>query len=90
MNTINIPSVEEQIANLRQKSDEEIDFSDIPEITDWSNAVRGKFYQPGMEAVTLRLDKDVLEWFKNNYSSYQTAINHALRNFVTAKQEYKE
>lgn len=69
MNTINIPSVEEQLASLDELKDEDIDFSDIPEITDWSNSVRGKFYQPGMEAVTLRLDKDILEWFKANYAS---------------------
>jgi hypothetical protein len=31
---------------LSDLSDKDIDLSDIPEITDWSGAVRGKFYRP--------------------------------------------
>jgi hypothetical protein len=34
------------IANLRMMKDEDIDLSDIPEVTEWSYAVRGKFYRP--------------------------------------------
>lgn len=41
-----VPSIEDQLATMRQKSDDEIDFSDIPEILDWSNAVRGKSFRP--------------------------------------------
>ena len=33
-----------ELESLRRMKDEEIDFSDIPEVTDWSKAVRGKFY----------------------------------------------
>ena len=35
-----------QIERLRRMKDEDIDLSDIPEITDWSTAVVGKFYRP--------------------------------------------
>ncbi len=35
-----------EVENLALMTDEEIDTSDIPEITDWSNAVVGKYYRP--------------------------------------------
>ena len=46
--------------NLRKMKDEDIDLSDIPEITDWSGAVVGKFYRPVKQSLTIRLDADVL------------------------------
>ena len=85
MNLVNIPPVEEQIVHMKQKSDSEIDFSDIPEVIDWSNAIRGKFYRPVKRHVTLRLDADILEWSKHNHSKYQTAINKVLRDYVHSR-----
>ena len=82
MNQNEMPSLEEQMANLKQKSDDKIDFSDIPEILDWSNAVRGKFYRPLKEQVSIRLDADVLAWFRNKEEKYQTAINSVLREYM--------
>lgn len=82
MNQNEMPSLEEQMANLKQKSDDEIDFSDIPEILDWSNVVRGKFYRPLKEQVSIRLDADVLAWFRNKEEKYQTAINSVLREYM--------
>ncbi len=85
MNKTEIPPIEEQIANMRQLEDKDIDLSDIPEILDWSGAVRGKFYRPVKKHVTLRLDADVLEWFKLKHPKYQTAINTALREYIHAQ-----
>ena len=82
MNKTAIPPIEEQIANMRQLNDKEIDFSDIPEILDWSGAVRGKLFRPVKRHVTLRLDEDILEWFKRRHPKYQTAINFALREYI--------
>lgn len=62
--------------------DEDIDFSDIPEILDWEGAERGRFYRPIKKPVTLRLDADVLEWFKHHHPKYQSAINAALRQYI--------
>jgi uncharacterized protein (DUF4415 family) len=42
-----------------------------------------KNYKPRKEAVTLRLDSDVLAWFKRAGGGYQTRINQALRDLVT-------
>ena len=86
MNKVEIPSLDEQIANMKQKEDKDIDFSDIPEILDWTDAVRGKFYRPLKKHVTLRLGADVLEWFKRKHPKYQTAINTALRQYVHTHQ----
>ena len=36
----------EAIRNLDAMSDDEIDTSEIPEQTDWTDSVRGKFYDP--------------------------------------------
>jgi uncharacterized protein (DUF4415 family) len=68
--------------------DGDIDTSDIPEIKDWSGAQRGKFYRPVKQQLTLRLDADVVAWFKDHASQgrgYQTKINEALREYVAVK-----
>ena len=69
----------EALANL---SDEAIDTSDVPEIPDWSGARRGLLYRPVKRQITLRLDADVVSWFKSNALNargYQTEINRVLR-----------
>ena len=62
----------------------EIDIGDIPEIADWSGAKRGLFYRPIKQQLTLRLDADVVAWFKSRAKDggYQTGINKALREYV--------
>jgi uncharacterized protein (DUF4415 family) len=77
----------EELARLAVKRDEDIDTSDIPPLTEkfWANAVRGRFYRPIKQQVTVRLDADILEWFKTRQGGkrgYQTAINAALRKVV--------
>ena len=39
-------------------------------------------YKPRKKAITLRLDADVLEWFKKAGRGYQTRINRALRQVM--------
>ena len=64
--------------------DSEIDFSDIPEL--------GKaFFKRAMlrlpepkTAVTIRLDRQVLDWFKTKGPGYQTRINALLRAYMEA------
>jgi uncharacterized protein (DUF4415 family) len=50
---------------------------DIPEIRNFAGFERGKFFRPMKTPVTLRLDADVLEWFRRKHPKYQTAINSA-------------
>lgn len=83
------PEIQANLDYLATLSDDDIDLSDIPEITDWSNAVRGKFYRPVKQQLTLRLDADVVHWFKTHAEGrgYQTRINAALRKFVEAEMK---
>jgi uncharacterized protein (DUF4415 family) len=41
-----------------------------------------EFYRPLKKPVTLRLDADVLAWFRNKGRRYQTRINQALRQVM--------
>ena len=70
--------------HLRQISDEEIDCSDIPELdeTFWKNA---KLVTPQeKKQLTIRLDSDIVDWFKEQGSGYQTRINAVLKSFCDA------
>ena len=71
-----------EIDALAKLPDERIDTSDIPEVLDWSGAKRGLLYRPIKRQITLRLDADVVAWFKANAPNgrgYQTEINRVLR-----------
>ena len=71
-----------ELAALAKMPDSAIDTSDIPEITDWSKAQVGRFYRPIKQPVTIRLDADVIAWFKETAPQYQTAVNKVLRDFM--------
>ena len=78
-----------ELAALDALPDDQIDTSDIPEVLDWSEARRGLFYRPVKQQITLRLDADVVGWFKAQATGgrgYQTAINRALREYVQRRR----
>jgi len=66
--------------------DREIDTSESPEVQDWKGAVRGALYRPVKRLTSLRLDADLLEWFRRGGEGYQTRINAALREYVERHQ----
>jgi uncharacterized protein (DUF4415 family) len=75
----------DQIEALSALPDKGVDTTDIPEVTEWSGAKRGVFYRPVKQQITLRLDADLIDWFKRNHEEgegYQTSINRALRKYV--------
>jgi uncharacterized protein (DUF4415 family) len=79
------PKILAELEALAAMPDDTIDLSDMPEVTDFTGWVRGKFYRPVKKQVTVRLDADVLEYFKAKQGGargYQTAINAALRKVV--------
>ncbi len=76
------PEMLEQLKRLEAMKDEDVDLSDMPEVLDWSNAVRGKYYRPIKKPYSLRLDEDVVAWFKSRGDGYQTRINAALREYM--------
>jgi len=71
-----------EIAKLAALPDRDINFDDIPEIHDWSGAVRGRFFRPVKQAISLRVDRDVLAWFKSLGEGYQSRINAVLRGYM--------
>ena len=80
------PEDHARLKRLAEMPDEDIDYSDIPELTDefWANAERGKFYRPRKAQVTARLDADVLAWLKTGGQGYQTRMNAILRRAMLA------
>ena len=69
--------------------DEDIDFSDIPELDEsfWADA---KLVEADRtEQVTLRIKHSVLNHFKSSGKGYQTRINQVLESYVRAKRESK-
>lgn len=85
MNKIVIPSIEEQLKNMKPKNDDEIDLSDIPEVVDWSNAVRGSRFHPGRKSVPLDIDIDIIDWFSKKYPCYQREINNILKEYIMSQ-----
>ena len=81
-----LPSaVQEQIHALEDLPEDRVDTTDAPDILDWSDARRGVFYRPVKQQITLRLDADIIAWFKAHARGgrgYQTHINGALREHV--------
>ncbi|MYC97315.1 MAG: hypothetical protein F4X14_20355 [Caldilineaceae bacterium SB0661_bin_32] len=74
-----------ELQALEELTDDQIDTSDIPEVLDWTGARCGVFYRPVKQQITLRIDADVIAWFKARSEGgrgYQTDINRALRRHV--------
>lgn len=71
-------------------TDGEIDLSDSPELTPemFARAIvrRGLKPAPHKAQLTLRLDRDVLEWFRKQGRGYQTQINALLRAYMEARK----
>jgi uncharacterized protein (DUF4415 family) len=67
--------------------DEAIDTSDIPELDEafFRNA---RLVMPeGKRQVTLRIDADVLDWFRARGKGYQSRMNAVLRAYVAAQRQ---
>jgi uncharacterized protein (DUF4415 family) len=78
-------------ARVKAMKDSEIDFSDSPELTPeaFAQAVVRKGLRPVMAKaqITLRLDADVLDWFRAQGRGYQTRINALLRAYRDAHRK---
>lgn len=78
---------------MKARPEGDVDTSDLPELTEefWQNAVRNPYFKPVKQQLTLRLDSDLVAWFKRRAPDgrgYQSAINRALREYVS-KQDRK-
>lgn len=83
---------------LSQMTDEEIDYSDIPSLTDEQLAKMKPLREvlpqavPNKVRITIRLDADIVQWFKDEVhqaggGSYQSLLNMALRQYIDSKKE---
>jgi uncharacterized protein (DUF4415 family) len=78
------------LAAVAAMTDVEIDTTDAPEQVDWRGAQRGLFYRPIKKQITLRLDTDLIDWFRRHATAdtgYQTLINEALRDYRARRSE---
>lgn len=82
------PLSAEEKAQLAALQDRDIDFSDIPPSpadATWTRS--GTPPSENKQQVTLRLDRDVLEFFRHTGKRYQTRINQVLRSYMQAHQK---
>ncbi len=66
--------------------DSKIDYSDIPALGDefFRRAIR---WPGNKRQITLRLDPDILAFFRHHGKGYQTTINAVLRRYMEAQQD---
>jgi uncharacterized protein (DUF4415 family) len=74
------------LKRLAKMKDADIDLSDVPEVPPemFAKAIvrKGLKHAPKKSQVTLRIDADVLQWFKETGKGYQTRINSLLRTYM--------
>lgn len=69
------PEQEARLKALAERTDEDIDFSDIPPLGEefWKNAIRAPFYYPAVH-----LDANVIEWFQKQVGDSPGALTMAI------------
>jgi uncharacterized protein (DUF4415 family) len=70
----------EQQADLAALRSSEPDTASIPPASDAHWRYAGRFYQPRKEAISLRLDAEVLNWLRTRHERYQPELNRILRD----------
>ncbi len=80
-----------RLKEIKAIRNEEIDYSDIPELGDdffrqaevWMPPEKRK------EQLTVRFDADIVEWFKKQGRGYQTRMNAVLRAFMETRRGHE-
>lgn len=70
---------------IKTMKDNDINLSDIPQLDD-DFFTEAKLWPGKKKQITLRLDPDVLDFFKAGGRGYQSSINAALRRYMEAQQ----
>ena len=73
-----------RLNEIKSIEDEHIDYSEIPELDKsfWLNVK--PVYPKQKKAISIRLDQDIIDYFKSNGRGYQSKINTVLRTYVEA------
>jgi uncharacterized protein (DUF4415 family) len=72
-------------AKIKAMKDRDIDFSDAPELNDDFFA-EATLWPGKKKQITIRIDPDVVDFFKTKGRGYQSSINAALRRYMEAQQ----
>jgi len=75
-------SLKSDLIKIDALRDKDIDYSDIPPLDDSFFNKDLIQWPPKKQPVTIRLDEDVLTWFKTQGKGYQTRINMLLRRYM--------
>jgi uncharacterized protein (DUF4415 family) len=83
------PLTEAELAMLAATEGVEPDTSDIPELTEEQIARMVPFhlFRARKEAISVRIDKDILAWLRSQGPGYQTEINRILREHMLAQTQ---
>ena len=80
-------AIESDLKRVDALQDEDIDYSDIPELdADFFRKAR-VVVPPRKQQLTIRLDTDVLAWLKSQGKGYQSRINAILRAYYDAHRD---
>jgi uncharacterized protein (DUF4415 family) len=79
-------SISSDLKRLDKMKDEDIDYSDSPSLDESFFKKEMIILPQKKDSVTLRIDHDVLEFFKHQGRGYQTLINAVLKMYVHTKQ----
>jgi uncharacterized protein (DUF4415 family) len=82
---VNSKSIKSDLPRVDALRDEDIDYSDAPALDDSFFSRPVLDWASRKESVTIRLDSDVLAWFKSQGRGYQTRINRLLRMYMDAQ-----
>lgn len=82
-----LPIKEKTAEELAAMPDSEIDFSDLPELDEeWFRTAELVYPKP-KKNITIRIDDEVYNWFKQQGAGYQSRINAVLKSFVQAHKQ---
>jgi uncharacterized protein (DUF4415 family) len=76
-----------ELKKLARMPDSKIDFSDAPDAPSHTRTLVGQFYRPVKQHISLRVDADVLAWFRGRGAKYQTYMNQVLRREMQARPQ---
>lgn len=78
---------------IKKRNDNREDF-ELPKEIDFSGSVRGRFYRPKKISTTIRIDDDIILFFRRlaseNKSPYQTLVNEVLRDYKSRFESTKQ
>ena len=75
----------DRMTGARLEASIRADVDEIPGEPDWTQAIVG--IPAPKDHINIRIDHDVLEWFRSNGKGYQTLINNVLKAFVQTRRQ---